>query len=227
MKNVSYLPCISGFVLKPKADRTLWDLRVWHTVGLKKDPKKNLILLPSSCSLFAGPTSSKAITLTATRQWPEVSKEQRQTASAAGEQLLANLLSPSIIHGALEKISSVPPVCLIWQCNSGLVTEILNLSGLPFSKATHTHTHTQDTSFCTKLSAVCLSTASILSGFLRQMFSPHVLLWYSNIHRRQSEKCTCSKRMNNNVTCHMYTVAWNQVHPCCCAWFYYAFQDCP
>ena len=98
--------------------------------------KKYLILPPSSSFLFAGPTSSKAITLTATRQWPEVSKEQRQTASAAGEQLLANLLSPSIIHGALEKISSVPPVCLIWQCNSGLVTEILNLSGLPFSKET-------------------------------------------------------------------------------------------
>lgn len=69
---------------------------------------KKLILRLFFFFFFAGPTSSKAITPTATRQWPEISKEQRQTASVAGEQFLANLLSPSIIHGALEKISSVP-----------------------------------------------------------------------------------------------------------------------
>lgn len=70
--------------------------------------KTLILLLFFSFLFFAGPTSSKAITPTATRQWPEISKEQRQTASVAGEQFLANLLSPSIIHGALEKISSVP-----------------------------------------------------------------------------------------------------------------------
>lgn len=77
--------------------------------GRKKDGGEKLILcLFFSFLFFAGPTSSKAITPSATRQWPEISKEQRQTASVAGEQFLANLLSPSIIHGALEKISSVP-----------------------------------------------------------------------------------------------------------------------
>ncbi len=87
---------------------SVWYLSVPRVEGEEEGWGEKIIVSLFLFSFFAGPTSSKAITPTATRQWPEISKEQRQTASVAGEQFLTNLLSPSIIHGTLEKISSVP-----------------------------------------------------------------------------------------------------------------------
>ncbi|TRY91047.1 hypothetical protein DNTS_013843 [Danionella cerebrum] len=73
---------------------SLYQKRLIDAVGIQRhcvvfvyqelgEPGSSLHNQPDSGISSAGPSSSKAITLTATRQWPEISKEQRQAASVA------------------------------------------------------------------------------------------------------------------------------------------------
>lgn len=83
-----------------------------------------LVLFPLSHTVlcvvlfFPGSTSSEAITLAATRLWPEISKEPGQAASTAGKaapRLIS--LSPSIMHLPPKTFPPFHKVCLVCACN--------------------------------------------------------------------------------------------------------------